>query len=303
MPSNKNHLSPKTLAIVALITVAASYTFLGIASRLLSEGFAPMTQVYIRLLGAALLTAIFFYSDIRWRHMMKLPKKDYLPLLLMGTVGFSIAVYFITLGVLNTSLLNVAVILATMPFFSYILSILFLKSTINLRQIMLLLVSFIGVAIVATKSFTPELGQFGKGELFVLLSAVTTAVFFVARKKLSDHLNNSEITLFVLTIASLTSFLIAAILGESLSLGSFTNSHVLIGLVIGAGLNVLVNKFEIFAFHHLDAGFGSQILMTENIFAPLLGFLLYRELFTLPELVGAIVIIGSVYLANKYSTT
>ncbi len=295
-------MKPKTLAVFALMAVAASYTFLGIASRLLSEGFAPMTQVYLRLAGASLLTGVFFRTSIRWRHISKLPTRDYLPLLCMGTIGFSIAVYFITLGVLNTSLLNVAVILATMPFFSYILSVIFLRTSISPKQIALLLVSFIGVAIVATKSFTPRLTSFGKGEFFVLLSAITTAVFFIARKKLSSHLNNSEITLLVLSIASITSLFIASVLGESLSLVSFSNSHVLVGLMIGAGLNILVNKFEIFAFDHLDAGFGSQILMTENIFAPIFGFFLYREIVTVPELMGALLIIGSVYLSNKYST-
>lgn len=167
---------------------------------------------------------------------------------------------------------------------------------------LLLLVSFIGVIMVATKSLIPQLALFGKGELFVLLSAVTTAVFFVARKSLSNHLNNSEITFLVLTIAAVTSFFISLLLGETLNFASFASREVILGIALGTGLNVLVNKFEIFAFQHLDAGFGSQILMTENVFAPLFGYLLYREIFTFPEIVGALLIITSAYLANKLSS-
>lgn len=73
----------------------------------------------------------------------------------------------------------------------------------------------------------------------------------------------------------------------------------MLGLVLGSSLNIVCTFFENFAVKHLDSVFASQILLTENIFAFILGYLLYREQVTFQEFVGATIIIASVYGVNK----
>jgi len=293
------NVSARTLSIGFLVIVSASYTLLSIAARLLSEGFQPMTQVWLRIaLGTVALTLIL-RKQLRWKRMLGMPARDRWILLSMGTIGYSVAVYFVTLGAINAKLVNVSVIFASAPLFAYLYAYLFLKKPFDGKLLGLLLVSLLGIAVVATKSFVPLLAPFGVGEWYTLIATATMTWFFVGRKTLSPHLNTSEITIAVMTIAAVSGFLIALIRGETITLSAFTNTHVLLGLAIGGFMNALVNPIEIYAFKHLDAVLGSQILLLETVFSLIFGFLFYAELASLPEFVGGLIIIGSVYIANK----
>ncbi len=292
-------MNSKTLAITALIITAAGYALLSVGSRLLAEGFLPMTQVYMRVTLATIALIILFRKNLRWRKLISMPPRDAWVLLSMGTIGFSVAVYFVTLGALNAKLVNVSIIFASVPFFSYLYAFLFLHKPLNAKLIGLLILSLVGIAIVATKSFIPHIATFGTGEFFTLVATATMAWFYVGRKLLTKHLNNNEITVVVMAIASVSAFGFSLVRGETFSPSAFSNIHVLVGLMIGIAMNALVNPIEIFAFDHLDAVTGSQILLLETVFSLLLGFLLYHEYISFPEFVGGVIVIGSVYLANK----
>lgn len=293
------NVSARTLSIGFLVIVSASYTFLSIAARLLSEGFQPMTQVWLRIALGSLALTLILRKQLRWKHMLGMPVRDRWILLSMGTIGYSVAVYFVTLGAINAKLVNVSVIFASAPLFAYLYAYLFLKKPFDGKLLGLLLVSLLGIAVVATKSFVPLLAPFGVGEWYTLIATATMTWFFVGRKTLSAHLNTSEITIAVMAIAAVSGFLIALIRGETVALSAFANTHVLLGLAIGGFMNALVNPIEIYAFKHLDAVLGSQILLLETVFSLIFGFLFYAELATLPEFVGGLIIIGSVYIANK----
>ncbi len=295
-------ISPRSLSVGFLVVTAASFTMLSIAARLLSEGFQPMTQVYLRIALGTLTLMFLLRKNLRWSHITTVPAKDLWILLTMGTIGYSIAVYFVTLGSINAKLANVSVIFASVPFFSYLYAFIFLKKPFDVKLTGLLLISVLGMALVATKSFVPRLEAFGTGEWFTLLATATMAWFYVGRKALSAHLNTSEITILVMTIAAVSGAVLALANGETLSISAFANTHVLLGLFIGSFMNALVNPIEIYAFKHLDAVLGSQILLLETVFSLLFGFLFYKELITLPEIIGGAIVLGSVYSANKISS-
>lgn len=292
-------VSNRHLSVLFLIIVAAGYSLLSVSSRLLAEGFQPMSQVYMRVALGTYALLILFRKNLRWRHLMSAPRKDIYLLISMGTIGFSIAVYFATLGILHAKLVNVAIIFSSVPFFSYLYSAWFLKKPLDLKLIGLLILSLLGIAIVATKSFIPVTGGFGIGEWFTLISAATMAWFYVGRKLLSPHLNTQEITVSVSAIAAISSMLFAIARNETYEFTVFNNMHVLLGLLIGGLMNVIINPIEIFAFEHLDAVIGSQILLLENVFALILGYILYAESMSLPEIVGGLIVIATVYIANR----
>lgn len=299
MLATKQAPSIRTLAILALLITALGYSLLNVGSRFLAEGFPPMTQVYMRVSLATLLLTVLFWKKLRWEKIRSMPSRDAAVICSMGTIGFSICVYFITLAVLTTKLVSVTIVYASVPFFSYLYSYLFLKKPVNPRLIALLIVSLIGISFLASRSFTPSLSQFGLGEWYALIATATAAWFYVGRKLLSDHLNTQEITVTVMIVASVSAIAFALPGGETFQLSAFTNPIVLIGLAIGIGMNALVNPIEIFAFKHLDAVLGSQILLLDNVFSLFLGYVLYREIISLPELAGGAIVIGCVYAANR----
>ena len=295
-------LSERNEAIGALILVAFGYSILSVVSRWLSLGYEPFTQVYLRLLGALLMAGILFRKKIRWSKIKDIPKSDYKPLLIMGVFGYGLMVYFVSMGALNTSLLKVSIIMAMVPFFSYVMGIVFLKDKFDIKITLLAFLSLYGVSVLAGNSIIPNISGFGKGELFVLISAFLLATYSVSRKLLSDHLNNQEITMVVMFLAFITTLLLANINGEKMALGNMAIPLVFVGFVLGSTLNIVCTFMESFAFQRLEVVVGNQILLMENLFSPILGYFMYKEGVGGFQLIGAAIIVIGAYLNNKISS-
>jgi len=287
-------------AICALVGVAFLYASMNVAVRFLHQGFDTFTQIYLRIGFGFVIGLSVFGKKIRIRIIQKTSLKDWLILFMMGFGGFGMFVYFVTLGALEAKLLNISVILGVAPLFTYLYSLVFFKEKIKPIIIFFLFLSLIGISFIAGKSYGFSLSQFGRGEFYVLVSAALLGLFFIGRRMLSKHLNNTEITLITMGIACVTNLIFALGYKEPFVLQNVLNPIVMAGLVIGGFGNILSTKFETFAFQHIHPVIGSQILLSENIFSLFLGLFLYRELFGMPEFIGSALVIVSVYFANKY---
>ena len=76
--------SKHNLALLSLIGVAFGYVVLGMNSRLLDIGFAPATQVYVRILLGLLLSLFVFGKKLRPKVIQKISRKDLFWLIIMG---------------------------------------------------------------------------------------------------------------------------------------------------------------------------------------------------------------------------
>jgi drug/metabolite transporter (DMT)-like permease len=47
----------------------------------------------------------------------------------------------------------------------------------------------------------------------------------------------------------------------------------------------------------------TQLFLLSNLFSLIFGYILYKEVIGMPELVGSVLIVGCVYLTSKFSTT
>jgi drug/metabolite transporter (DMT)-like permease len=292
-------MSDRTKAIIGLIFTSACYSVGIIAVRMMSKGLEDFTQVYLRIFLGIIIGVIVFNKSIRYKKVFTLPKKDLLTIVLMGVAGYALAVYFITVGSLKAKMVNVSIIFSTVPFWTYLYSAIFLKKRIQILPVILILVSFLGISIIATKSIIPKYQSFTIGEMYVLASAACFGIYYIGRKFLSDYLNNNELTITVMFFAFIGSLFFSFILNEKLLISNLFNFQVLIGLGISAISNVLTTKIEMFSFKKLNTVFGSQLLLFENLFSLILGYIFYHENILPPEIVGSILVIISVFFANK----
>lgn len=295
--TTKNTL--RNYAVASLVGVAFGYAVLGMNSRLLNQGFEPATQVYVRILLGFLLSLVVFKNKININNIKSTPKRDIFWLFVMGVVGYSGSVLFATVATINAKLVNASIIGATVPFIVYIYSFLFLKEKADPRLFINLLPALYGVSIVSSKSFIPNFSNFGTGELFAILSVLALGWWSFGRKMLSDHLNTPEVTVITMIIAGLTALFVAVLRGEDISLQAFTLPPVIIGIIIGAGLNLGLTFLETFAFKNINLVFGNQILMTSTVFSLILGIVFYQEYISISEVIGGLIILFSVWRANK----
>ena len=111
-------------------------------------------------------------------------------------------------------------------------------------------------------------------------------------------LNNKEITTITFFIAGIAVLITSICAGEGLPLNHWTLG--LFTAVIGAGLFNVINLFLInYGFQKVEGILASNILTLESFFAIILGFLFYKELPGLKEIIGGVLIVGSVLLMNQ----
>ena len=292
--------SSKTLPIITLVTVSLGYGLLSVGSRWMNQAFDVFAQVYLRIVLALVFMLAFYFRDIRWRRLLTLSTQDWLILLLMGTAGYGLMIYAIVQGALLTPLLNVSVIFSTVPIFVYLLGITFLHRHARLQILLLLFVSIYGVGVLSSGQFLPSLAHFGIGDLWVLASAFFEAIWYLGIRIIGNKINSRETTIIAQAIAVLTIFPLALASGESLpTLTDFSSGYVVLGLIIGIVMNVFAPLATIYAFKHLDEVFATQLFLSENIFALLVGWFFYGERVGLISLFGAGVVIASVYWMNQ----
>lgn len=297
-------VSNRSLAITALLSVSLGYGLLNVATRLLNLTLEPFTQVYLRIFVAMIATLIIFYKDIRWSVLSKLGIKEWSTLVMMGVVGYGLMVYAITIGALNTSLLNVSVLFSTVPIFVFLLGVIFLKRQWDYLTLAVLGTSIWGVGMLISGRLIPTLDHFGHGDVWVIVSALFEAIWYLGIRILAGKLNSREITFVAQAIASVVVFVLAMSYGEPLpTLADFASWHVSLGLFLGGAINVIAPLLTIYAFKYLDEVFATQLFLSENVFSLAVGYFFYGEMIGFISLLGAGVVVASVYTLNKIQET
>ena len=157
--------------------------------------------------------------------------------------------------------------------------------------------AYIGVLLIAVRDYSSVL-VFGKGELFSFISSALLSLSYVSRKWQTDFLNDVEITQILLFLGTAVFLIVSTIAGENLPVISW--QAVLWVSIFFTGIFNAGNMFLInYGFRHVKAVVASIILTLEAIFALILAFIFCRELPTVKELLGGVLIIGSVIQMNR----
>ena len=178
------------------------------------------------------------------------------------------------------------------PFFIFFFSGIFLKEKLNLRQIPLLLLAFLGGLLVIKPGFRVEMFP----AMIALLAAISIAVSHVNLRhlRLTDHY--LVIINYFAYISGLVS-LIILLLQKSFQVPS--PSDLLILILIG--LAALVARITVTkAYQMAKASLISLYTYSQIIFASLFGLLFFKEIPDLLSIIGASFIIISGYFNYRW---
>lgn len=285
----------KQKGIIALMLLALVFASMGLFARYLNSGFSVFQQVYLRVLAAFLLGLIIFNKDLNWPKIKKISQKEWLLLIFRSAASYLFAVCLFTQAVILAKYSNVAFI-GAIPM-TAILGIIIFKEKINGKKALLVLTAFLGVALIALKDYS-QIFSWGKGEIIALAATFFFSLSYVTRKWHSPLLNNKEITQITFFFAFIFVLAVSLLSGEGIPVSGWNLG--LLAAVIGAGLFNVINLFLTnYGFEKVKAVLAGNILMLESVFAVIVGFLFYLEVPNLKELLGGIIIIGSVVLMNS----
>lgn len=167
-----------------------------------------------------MLFAFPFLAWIAWKAEKEegktiLTKKDILNVLLMGVVGYYLASLFDFLGLKYISAGLERIILFIYPTLVVILSFLFLKKKIHIREVFSLVLTYTGVFLAYGQDV--QLGSakdVSLGAFFILLSALTYAIYLMGSGSIIPKLGARKFTAWALIISSFAVFIHFAIFGS-----------------------------------------------------------------------------------------
>lgn len=286
--------------IFALIVVTTMFASIGIFTRYMQTSFALFQQTYLRMACALLLGFIFFGNDLHTSKLRKVSLNDWILLLLRSFSNYIGGVILFTLAIFNTTLGNVSLIQA-LPFIA-ILGMIFFQEKATKGKVFFLLLCFIGVAILSINDIH-EIFVWGKGQTLSLVSAFFFSFAYISRRWQSNTLNNKEMTQIMLFFAVI--FLLAGsfFFKEGLPTHGWSPT-VITALIISAFFNVAMLFLINYGFGQVQPFLASNILTLEGFFAIILGFLIYREVPMVKDVIGGLLIviavIGMNYMENSH---
>ena len=319
-------MTTKTKALLAVILGNVIFGFSFIYSKMALQITVPSVMIAVRFLTAFLVLNLIVL--VGRRIQVRVPEEERgqegdVPSLQPKTrplVEFSLRgkplrnvlllalfqpiLYFLceSYGIVYTSSAFAGTIIAVIPVAGIVFDVIFMHSKVRLRQVVCAVLSAVGVAITTIGAEGMRSSALG---LLILLGAVAAgALFYVFSKKSGNHYNALEQTYVMFALGSLVYVVFALVqcrghyqeliinaLGEPIFIIAVLYLGVISSVVAFISLNwgtvrVTVSEAAIFA----------NLTTVISIFA---GVVFLHESFSLFQLTGAAIIIGSVYVANR----
>ena len=271
--------------ILAVLLWASS--FVGIRAAVID--FSPIEIAVLRFI----ISSVALLLDTITQKPLLPNKRDFFLFLLLGFVFF---VNHISLnyGTQRITAGETTLIVSTSQLFQVLLAYLFLKEAISNRFLLGLSFCFFGVAIIA---FQNSIGvSRNLGVVFVLVAAITNAIFFVLQKPLLKKFSPLEVVSYSTWITTLLLLPFGGRVIGKLSIANPNSTFSVIYIGIAA---VIANVCWSRVLSKMEASKAAIFLYTIPVMAIIIGFLWLQELPSLVSCLGGAIILGGVILSNS----
>ncbi|MFH1101755.1 MAG: DMT family transporter [Methanobacteriota archaeon] len=198
----KKPLSKTTFNLMMLLCIivwALAFPLIRLALQDLSFTSLTILRFIIVCLAALIIIAV------QPRKFSPLQKKDILPIFLIGCFGVMMYHFGLNYGEQYVTAGAASLLIATIPVFTIILSIIFLKEKLTPTTIIGVLLALIGVLIISilgAQNTALEVTHLG-GALAILMAAIMGSLYTIAGKKLLARYSALSLTLYAMLLGSL----------------------------------------------------------------------------------------------------
>ena len=257
----------------------------------------PVTLLALRMV----FSLPFFVAAALWlqrdRASVPLTRRDLWTVVFLGFLGYYLASFLDFLGLQYISAGVGRLMLFLYPTITVLLSALFLGKRVGTREAVALLVSYSGLALVLSRAFGGENHNLLLGALLVFGSAVCYAVYLVTSSQVVRRIGSMRFTAYATSVASvlcIAQFLLLRPL-SALDLPAQVYG-------LAAAMGVLCTVLPVFmtseALKRIGANHVAIIGAVGPVTTIFLGWLGLEEHMTLPQIAGAVLVLGGVMLVT-----
>src|SRR3989344_6392214 len=271
-----------------LLTATLIYSFFGVLSRLIGFQIPLFYLTGLRSLFAALLLVIVLARNKVWKH---LNRQELFWVLIRSAFGilaiitFFIAVNFLAIGTVYF------IFYAGSTLGGYILGKILFKESLTRIKILSLGLSLFGLCLIYSVAIDSTLTLYA---ILSLVSGLATAAWNTFPKKIRHHYSAFQLTFLDNFCGAAIALIISLALQEQWTVPNLSMPWGLNALF--ASLFIATGWLVVNGFRRLAAQIGSLVMLSEALFAVILGFLLYQETIAPLTVVGGVVILFAIIL-------
>jgi drug/metabolite transporter (DMT)-like permease len=179
------------LTYLALITAIFCWGLSFVATKIALQSFTPFCLIFFRFFGAS-----FFFVLLLWRTgFPPLTKTNIKSLTLLAIMQPGLYFTFETIGLQYTSATKTSLIIATIPVVVLVFSALFLKERIRFLNIVGIVLSLTGVALLVFGGQTSnDLQGMLIGDLLITGAVLSASIYMIMTRRLGQTISSLQIT-------------------------------------------------------------------------------------------------------------
>ncbi len=193
----------------------------------------------------------------------------------------------------HTSIASSTVLVDTHPLFTLVFGILLLKEKVRRKAIVYIFVAVAGMAVLSFGDLSRG-AETVTGDLLALAGAAAVSGYILIGRRVRQRLNalTYAIVVYFSAAAALTVFAVAT----GVPLFDYSLTDYLFFVAIAFFCTILGHTLLNWALKFLKAAFLSMIVLTEPLFATILGMIIFKEVPGLSIVAGGVVILCGVFM-------
>jgi drug/metabolite transporter (DMT)-like permease len=283
------NVNPKFAILIGIVAISTASIFVRLSSS------SPLVIAAYRMLFASILMGLLGVNNLG--NIKNLSRREVIILLVSGiALGGHFGTW--TASLFFTSIAASTVLTDSSPIFVTIISWLLLKEKTRLKEFFGIILSLIGVMLIAGSDVSIGAMNNFHGDLLALLSAVFISIYLVAGRRLRRILDLASYTFIVYGIASLTLFVAALLMSNNVMALSIHELLIFIALaLIPSGLGH--NSYN-YALKYLKASIVSVATLGEPVGASILALLIFKEIPSITTIIGGVIVILGIIITIMY---
>lgn len=298
----------RTKALIAVIIGNSIFGFSFLFSKIALQITMPSVLLALRFLTAFIVLnlIVFVGRAIKKKNGEKLidfslkgkPLKYALLLALFQPVIYFMAESY---GIKYTSSAFAGTIIAVIPIMGLIFDVLIMHVKVSKKQVICAVCSVAGVAI--TTLGAESMKSSALGVLILFVAVIAGALFYVFSKKAGEHFNPLERTYVMFGVGSIV-YICFALIECAGSYDRFIVNAVIMPefwiciLYLAVASSVIAFMVLNFGSMHVSVSEASLFANLTTVISIIAGVVVLHESFTLQQIIGAVVIIASVYISS-----
>ncbi len=299
-------LTNKNKPLIMLIGVAGIWGVSAPIIKYTLNYIPPITFLFIRFLFAALV----LYFLVNWKkhnYYIKLRKKGFLKIFLLGTLGSAISLGLVFYGIERTTSIEATIITSSSPLLTLLGGSYFLNEKITKRELLGVLITLAGFGLVIFKPILhldplePSKDSI-TGNMLLVLSTISWAAYLLISKNIFNHDKTEK--RFSPTLITFITFFAGAVVLMPFSLYEIVTYKIeyakalpgIIYMTVFASI-IAYNLYE-HAIKKIDAGKASLIQYTTPLFTLPIALFFLGERFSKVYLMGGSLLILGIFISE-----